>query len=82
MISGSAPPQVLCDASVLGIDKTREKRCKSVVLLGRSREGTEQTGTGLRDGQTIDARTRIRDRERDRRGPMVCMIAVTWRGQA
>ena len=44
-------------------------------LFERVLENTEETDTGLRGGQTIDAPTRIREK----RGLVVCMSAVTWR---
>ena len=72
MITSSALPQVMCDASVLRIDKPRGKGVRVLCLLDAlsklaldsvtDRTSTHQYGFA---------------KNRDRRGPMVCMSAVT-----
>ena len=80
MITHPALSQVMCDASVLAIDNPGGKGVRVLCLLDAFGKAAEQVGIGLRDGETIDASIRIRKKEnRDRRGPMVCMSAVTWR---
>ena len=78
MVSSSALPQVLCDASVLGIDKPEEKGVRVLCLLDASGKALSKLTLDFATDKPSTHQCGFA-KKRDRRGPMVYMSAVTWR---